>query len=369
MMFRREFLFSSAALGLSACSSLSLTSQERPYSPVNSTLNRVINTVVGLRPYRTSGYRLEAETLNHKRLIHNYGHGGGGVSLSWGTCHIAARMALETNPKTVAVIGAGVMGITCALILARQGIAVTVYAAAFEPHTTSNIAAALWLPTTYYDSKVVSSEFLRKDKLISQAALRGFFDYVNRPGYGVFWHDYHFLSYQKPAKKRELPGGNDLYPEYRVSTENNLFGYAYQEKMQSLMIDPSFYLQRLKSDAHIAGAEFKLQQFSSLEEIVNLPQKTIINCTGLGAKQLFNDDKLLPVQGQLTLLLPQPEINYSYVAVDKNEFYYMFPRKGAIVLGGTSVKNAYSTEPNSALSEKMVAAHAGLAAKLAAPSA
>ncbi|MCE2030386.1 FAD-dependent oxidoreductase [Sessilibacter corallicola] len=363
-MLRREFLFATGAVGLSACTALPQSRKEPQYYPVKSSLDRVIKNVVGLRPYRTAGYRLEAETFDNKKIVHNYGHGGGGISLSWGTSSIATQLALESSPQSVAVVGSGVMGITCALILARQGVKVTVYAAEFPPHTTSNIAAALWLPTSYYDRKEVSEDFLAKDKQISRAALEGFYGYVNQPDYGVFWHDYHFLSHRLPKRKRELPGGNDLYPQYKVSTENNLFGYAYQEKMKSLMIDPSFYLQRIKLDAQISGATFQRKKFGSLQEVLSLKENVIINCTGLGAKDLFNDDKLLPVQGQLTLLLPQPEINYSYVAVDPNEFYYMFPRKGAIILGGTTIRNAYSTKPDEALSRKMVSAHANLASRL-----
>lgn len=363
-MFRREFLLSAGALGLSACTALPSAQKGHRYHPVKSSPNRVIETVVGLRPYRTTGYRLEAETLNNKTFVHNYGHGGGGISLSWGTSTIAAKLAMANNPDSVAVIGSGVMGITSALILARQGIKVTVYAADFPPNTTSNIAAALWLPTSYYNRKEVSQDFLLKDYEISRASLRGFYDYVNQPDYGVYWHDYHFLSHKTPSQKRELPGGNDLYPEYTVSTDNNLFGYHYQEKMKSLMIDPSFYLERLKLDAQISGAKFKLKKFDSIDDLMALKESVVINCTGLGAKTLFNDEKMLPLQGQLTLLLPQPEIDYSYVAVNKDSFYYMFPRKGAIVLGGTAVRNAYSTEPDRQLSMKMVHAHGELAARL-----
>src|SRR5437879_1868083 len=57
---------------------------------------RVIRQVVGLRPFRRSGFRVEAEALGDKTLIHNYGHGGGGMSLSWGSADLAAKLALAT---------------------------------------------------------------------------------------------------------------------------------------------------------------------------------------------------------------------------------------------------------------------------------
>src|ERR1041384_6969990 len=45
--------------------------------------SRVIRTIVGLRPFRPSGFVVRAEKLGEKVLVHNYGHGGGGVTLSW----------------------------------------------------------------------------------------------------------------------------------------------------------------------------------------------------------------------------------------------------------------------------------------------
>jgi len=55
--------------------------------PVRVSRDRVIRTTVGLRPFREGGFRLEVESLDEKTVIHNYGHGGSGMSLSWLRCH------------------------------------------------------------------------------------------------------------------------------------------------------------------------------------------------------------------------------------------------------------------------------------------
>lgn len=60
--------------------------------PVKVSPERVIRTVVGLRPYRPQGFVLRSEAFGGKSLIHNYGHGGGGVSLSWGCATLAADL-------------------------------------------------------------------------------------------------------------------------------------------------------------------------------------------------------------------------------------------------------------------------------------
>jgi D-amino-acid oxidase len=66
-----------------------------------------------------------------------------------------------------------------------------------------------------------------------------------------------------------------------------------------------------------------------------------VNCTGLGARSLFSDTELMPIKGQLTFLLPQPEVNYAVIAGD----LYMFPRRDGIVLGGAHVRGDWSLDP------------------------
>jgi glycine/D-amino acid oxidase-like deaminating enzyme len=67
--------------------------------------DRITKITVCLRPFRAAGPRLDVEDVNGKRVVHNYGHGGSGWSLSWGSSTIAAGKALEGGTKEVAVIG------------------------------------------------------------------------------------------------------------------------------------------------------------------------------------------------------------------------------------------------------------------------
>ena len=112
----------------------------------------ILRTVAGIRPCRHGGLRIEAERLGAdaggKLLVHNYGHGGAGWSLSWGTGLMATEMALESGQRRAAVLGAGVIGLTTALQLQRRGVDVTIYAAALPPETTSNMALAGFTPTS-----------------------------------------------------------------------------------------------------------------------------------------------------------------------------------------------------------------------------
>ena len=110
LLDRRAFSVASAAL-LTGCAT---TSGRRftsctPLPPVKVDESRVIRTVAGLRPYRRSGFVVRAEQLGEKRLVHNYGHGGGGITLSWGSSKLATELGLQDHSGPVAVLGAGVM--------------------------------------------------------------------------------------------------------------------------------------------------------------------------------------------------------------------------------------------------------------------
>src|SRR6266853_1329733 len=107
---------------------------ERRFAPVKVSRDRIIREVVGLRPYRPEGFRVEAERIGEKLLVHNYGHGGAGITLSWGTASLAVdllsepgavatgslRMRRPTTHRHFAVLGCGVNGLTTARLLQRR---------------------------------------------------------------------------------------------------------------------------------------------------------------------------------------------------------------------------------------------------------
>src|SRR4026208_1159997 len=94
---RRNFLSGAAAMS-ALMMSTRLTrafEEQRRFAPVKVSRDRVIREVVGLRPYRPSGFVVDAERFGKKLLVHNYGHGGGGVTLSWGTASLAVDLARD----------------------------------------------------------------------------------------------------------------------------------------------------------------------------------------------------------------------------------------------------------------------------------
>jgi glycine/D-amino acid oxidase-like deaminating enzyme len=120
-----------------------------------------------------------------------------------------------------------------------------------------------------------------------------------------------------------------------------------------MLIEPPVYLNAVMRDFFLAGGRVMVREFADAREIAALPEPVIINCTGLGAKALFADAELIPVKGQLTILLPQPEVDYIVLMDD----LYMFPRRDGVLLGGTHERGVWTLEPNQEAMRRIVAGH------------
>src|SRR5437016_4389540 len=121
--------------------------------PVRVSPEREIRTIAGLRPYRPSGFVVRAERIGDRLVVHNYGHGGGGITLSWGTARLAVDMIPQDYRGAVGVLGCGAVGLATARLLQESGRGVTIYAKDLPPNTTSNVAGGQWFPFFVVDSQ------------------------------------------------------------------------------------------------------------------------------------------------------------------------------------------------------------------------
>ena len=313
--------------------------------------DREIRTVVGLRPFRPSGFRLEAERLDGKVVVHNYGHGGGGVTLSWGTAHLAADVAAAIEPRQCAVIGCGVIGLATARTLQRRGWSVTIYARHLPPLTTSNIAGGQWSPSMVSDPGSTSAAYDAQFEVAARRAHRAFQNMVGER-YGVRWIENYVAGSQPPSTDRG--GLADLYPDIQVlGPDEHPFGTPYAYRFTTMLVEMPRYLDALERDFRLAGGSIVVRCFATAAELGQLPDPVIFNCTGLGAAELFGDAEMMPVKGQLTMLLPQPEVDYIVVKGD----LYMFPRSDGILLGGTHERGVAAMEPDVAAKARILEGH------------
>ena len=102
-------------------------------------------------------------------------------------------------------------------------------------------------------------------------------------------------------------------------------------RYDTMYVETGRYLRQMMRDIQIAGGKIEVRRFATPADIAALPEALVFNCTGLGSRELFDDQDLHPARGQLAILEPQPEVRYAFTG----DPGYMFPRPDGIILGGT----------------------------------
>ena len=351
LLDRRGFAAAGSAALLSGCATVGGRPRTfancTPLAPVNVDASRVIRTVAGLRPYRRSGFVVRAEALGLKRLVHNYGHGGSGITLSWGSSKIATELGLQGHSGPVAVLGSGVMGLSTARLVQEAGFPVTIYTAALPPDTTSNIAGGQFHPFGLFNDDEVTPEFRVQFARALDYSWRRFQIMVG-DDYGIRWLPTYTTANRPDTKViPTFPPINRMLsaPEHPFPTDNVLL-------IDTLYVETGRYLRQMIRDVQLAGGKIEVRRFSTPSDLAALPEALVFNCTGLGSRALFGDQELRPARGQLAILEPQPEVRYAYIGDG-----YMFPRPDGIVLGGTFELDQWDTTPEPQAIERILAIH------------
>jgi len=381
LLRRRNLLSSLAALSLGGCTRWFQPKDQMPplpsydrvpeLMPVRADLDRIFRVTVCSRPFRTAGPRLEVERVGDKTVVHNYGHGGSGWSLSWGSSSIAVENAMRTGEREVAVIGCGALGLTSAILLQRAGAKVTIYAKDRPPEVRSARATGSWTP----DSRIaltnsVSPDFPALWEKMCRYSFHTYESYLGMPGNPIEWTDRYTLSDVPTAEAmsnmhstdtlgfahyqdrvRDLtPHAQDLPPG------SHPFPTRYAERTTSLTFNVADYARQLVNDFLLEGGRIEHREFHSPADLHALPQKVFIHATGYGARALWKDESIIPFRGQIAWLIPQPEVNYGLLY--KN--VYMLSRRDGIVvqdwgkLGEMEGYNDPTEEPDRATAEAAV---------------
>ncbi|MDB5690130.1 MAG: D-amino-acid oxidase [Sphingomonas bacterium] len=337
---RRRFLHGGAA-GLGALGLLALPGVRSaaraagplfdpvgPIVPIRALPDRLFRITVCLRPFRAVGPRIETEQVGRKLIVHNYGHGGSGWSLSWGSAAVAVRKAFEAGGTgDIAVIGAGALGLTAALTAQRAGArSVTIYARERFPDVRSARATGTWSP----DSRValtdqVGPEFAAAWEQMTRQSFATYQSYLGMPGNPVEWTDRYSLSQDPPMPAGGAAHGQsamagfidlgdrvrDLTPRAQeLAPGQHPFPVPFARRNSSLTFNVSTLSHLLTEDFLAAGGRIEHAEFHEPADLGRLKQKTIINCTGYGARALWKDESIVPVRGQIAWLIPQEGVNY-----------------------------------------------------------
>jgi D-amino-acid oxidase len=331
---RRGLLQASLAGALAGCSTTSGSSFEpaQQLAPIRARTDRIFDIAVCLRPFRPAGPRVETERLGDTLVVHNYGHGGSGWSLSWGSSDRAVRLAMQANPTEVAVIGCGALGLTSAILAQRAGARVTIYARDQLPETTSARATGEWTP----DSRIAligaaAPDFGAVWEEMARASFKTHRNYLGLPGTPVEWIDQYAVSDDTPRSSQATATNDrpsqpvvafasyasrirDLTPRWqRVPADATPFKATSVARGEIMAFNIADYGHTLMNDFFIAGGQFRRADFRAPSQIAALGKKVVINCTGYGARALWKDETLVPVRGQIARLIPQSEVRYGLI--------------------------------------------------------
>ena len=330
---RRRFLRGAgavAALGsLDACRFLpgSSRTDAQPglqLSPLRASVDRITRISVCTRPFRAEGPRLDGEKVGTKTVVHNYGHGGSGWSLSWGSGAIATSNAMATGERDIAVIGCGALGLTTALQLQRAGARVTIYAKDLPPDVRSSLATGLYTP----DSRIclekhVTPAFKQTWERMARQSFHTYQSFLGLAGTPVEFIDSYAVYDDATNRRRGEPDGRPAFAELERELIADLIpqgadfqpgshplGQRLLQRNTQLMFNLAAYTRTLLADFTANGGKIQIAEFHAPDEFARLKENTLVNATGYGARALFGDQSITPVRGQLARMIPQADVSY-----------------------------------------------------------
>ena len=339
-------------------------------APVKARTDRITGVYVCTRPFRAAGPRVEMERIGNKAVVHNYGHGGSGWSLSWGSSTQALRMAQATGVRELGVIGCGALGLTSALLAQRAGLSVRIYAKDLPPNVYSMRASGLWTPDSRICDAAHAPAFAGRWEDMARTSFTQYQSLLGLPGNPIEWIEGYYLSDTPPDQPGSEPSDEPEYGEFgdrirftphsvELAPGSHPFAQAYVRRYTTLMFNISAYARMLMNDFLVAGGKIDVREFHQPNDLLPLPEQTLINATGYGARALFGDNSIIPIRGQTARLIPQPEVRYG-ISTNKVS---MVPRSDGLLVqafGDTGNFNNPDTTPNRALSEDAVRELAGI---------
>jgi D-amino-acid oxidase len=251
-----------------------------------------------------------------------------------------------------AMVGAGVSGLTCGVVFAEHGHRTTIFAKEIGQQTTSGAAAALWFP---YDVEPA-------DKVIPWAleTYRMLIDLARNPDSGVSMIELRQFS---RTEKIQIPdwaiplGAQAIVPSLpavmssEVETSLKIFKSGFSLRVP--LMDTTIYLDYLANRFVAAGGSIAANtHFAQLED-VDPKFDVVINCAGIGARELVRDADLEPHRGQVAIVPRIKNLPYAVVC-DDVPLMYTIPRRNDCVLGGTN-ELSNDLAADSAMSTRIVA--------------
>eukprot|EP00066_Takifugu_rubripes_P010609 XP_003978580.1 PREDICTED: D-aspartate oxidase [Takifugu rubripes] len=252
----------------------------------------------------------------------------------------------------VAVVGAGVVGLSTAVCIAEAlpFCSVTVLAEKFSPDTTSDGAAGILFANSFPDIPLERQRRWFKDSLdhllsIAQSEQASEAGVLLTSGWQVFK--------EVPIEKK--PFWSDLVIGFQLLTQDELgqlfpdhkFGQAFT----TVKCECVTYLPWLEKRLRKAGGNMEQRKVRSLQELSH-SYDVIVNCSGLGSKTLVGDDGMYPIRGQV-LKMEAPWLK-NFIR-DGDGKTYIYPGIHSATVGGTRQEEDWRLEVDEGDREDMLA--------------
>ena len=239
----------------------------------------------------------------------------------------------------ITVLGAGVSGLTTAIRLLESGFKVTIFAKNMSPNTVSDVAAAWWYPflaePVEKTNKWSTETFYELIRLKDEENIECITMRLGR-------------EYLK--EKCELPGWSTEIPHFRVLEGREVIsGYNFGWEIEAPVIEMNHYMPWLLSRFEKLGGFYELKEFSTLKDV---PGEIIVNCCGLGGRELCDDNELRPVRGQVIYIKQDP--GFGRFDQKPETLTYTIPRRDVTVLGGTAQKDDWEENIRLEFSKEML---------------
>jgi D-amino-acid oxidase len=243
----------------------------------------------------------------------------------------------------IVVIGCGVSGLSCGVRLLEAGFDVQIWARELPPHTTSNVAAAIWYPYRAYPEHLVLGW--------SATTFAEFTRLAHVPGAGVAMRAGIEL-FPWPAAD---PWWRDAVPGFRHATGAELpDGYQDGYVFAAPVIEMPVYLNYLIGRFERLGGSIQTRALRSPAEAF-AGCDVAVNCSGLGARELVGDGAMLPIRGQVVRVA---QVGLERFVLDDHGpggVTYIVPRSEDCILGGTADEGDERLEADAATAEAIVA--------------
>ena len=234
--------------------------------------------------------------------------------------------------SAVTVIGGGVIGLTCALRLAEAGHRVAVVTADEPATTTSAVAGALWYPYRAWPVEAVTRWAARSRAVFGGLAADPSTGVAVRAGRELFR-----APAPDPWWAAAVPDLRRLRPQERPAGFVDGLGFS------APVVDMGRYLPWLRSRLEAHGVDVVVRRLSTVDDV---DTDTVVNCSGLGARDLLGDTAVVPVRGQVVRLSNPGLTDWVLDEEDPAGLTYVIPRFDDVVCGGTAETGAELTAPD-----------------------